>query len=113
MDEYETIRLIDYLGLTQEQCAEQMEVARATVQAVYSSARTKLSRFLVEGTRLKIDGGHYELHDSSLECAQGHQRIRKGEIIMFDSIGEKIKLNAEITNIFGIDMHDYINENKN
>ena len=34
VDEYETIRLIDYLGLTQEQCAEQMEVARATVQAV-------------------------------------------------------------------------------
>ena len=82
VDEYETIRLIDYLGLTQEQCAEQMEVARATVQAVYSSARTKLSRFLVEGTRLKIDGGHYELHDSTLECTQDSRSIRKGEMKM-------------------------------
>ena len=31
LEEYETIRLIDYIGLTQEQCAEQMHVARTTV----------------------------------------------------------------------------------
>ena len=28
LDEYETIRLIDLLGLTQEECALQMDVAR-------------------------------------------------------------------------------------
>ena len=26
IEEYETVRLIDYIGLTQEQCAEQMHV---------------------------------------------------------------------------------------
>ena len=32
LDEYETIRLIDFEGLSQDQCAQQMQVARSTVQ---------------------------------------------------------------------------------
>ena len=34
IEEYETIRLMDYLGMTQAECAKQMNVSRATVQAV-------------------------------------------------------------------------------
>lgn len=49
VDEYETIRLIDLLGLTQEECAGQMGVARTTVQALYEAARAKLADMLVNG----------------------------------------------------------------
>ena len=43
VDEYESIRLIDLEGLTQEEAALQMEVGRSTVQSIYNSARRKLA----------------------------------------------------------------------
>ena len=49
IDEYETIRLLDYMGMTQQEAAEQMGTGRTTIQALYTQARRKLSRFLVEG----------------------------------------------------------------
>ena len=70
LEEYETIRLIDWLDCTQEQCADQMGVARTTVQAVYNSARKKLAQVLVDGKRLCISGGAYELCPHSAGCCK-------------------------------------------
>ena len=70
IDEYETLRLVDYLKLTHEQCAAQMDVSRTTVTEIYESARYKLAAFLVTGQRLTISGGHYRLCDGHASC--GH-----------------------------------------
>lgn len=61
VDEYETIRLIDYEGYSQEECAGQMHVGRTTVQSIYARARQKLSRLLVDGNPLVIGGGDYKI----------------------------------------------------
>ena len=61
VDEYEAVRLMDLVGLTQEEAAGRMGVARATVQAIYGSARRKLALFLAGGRELRIAGGQYEL----------------------------------------------------
>lgn len=68
LEEYESVRLIDLLGCTQEDCARQMEVARTTVQAVYDSARKKLAEALVRGRALAIRGGSYVLCPQAGQC---------------------------------------------
>ena len=61
IDEYETIRLIDLELLTQEECAVRMNVARTTVQAIYSSARKKIAKCLINNSCLKVHGGDYKV----------------------------------------------------
>ncbi len=79
VDEYETIRLIDLEGYTQEECARQMDVARTTVQGIYSEARKKVAQLLVKGTVLKIEGGDYKLCDGfAKSCGGVCRRHRHG-----------------------------------
>ena len=82
VDEYETIRLIDLIGFTQEECATQMNVARTTVQGIYVEARKKLAESLVNGKVLLIEGGEYQLCDgmgNGNNCGRGCHRHGHGK----------------------------------
>ena len=75
VDEYETIRLIDLDGFTQEECANQMNISRTTVQGIYGQARKKLAESLVNGKVLWIEGGEYQLCDGRGNgCGRGSCR---------------------------------------
>lgn len=77
IDEYETVRLMDLEGMTQEECAEKMNVARTTIQRIYNDARNKLAKSLVNGDILKIEGGDYKLCDEyepSCGCSRCHKQ---------------------------------------
>lgn len=61
VEAFEVIRMMDLVGLTQDQAAEMMGVARSTVQRIYDEARKSLAESLVNGKVLKIQGGCYKL----------------------------------------------------
>lgn len=63
VDEYESVRLIDYEGYTQEECSKYMNIARTTAQAIYNRAKKKIATSLVEGKVIRIQGGNYRLCD--------------------------------------------------
>lgn len=101
VDEFETLRLIDLAGLTQEACANQMNVARTTVTAIYDSARRKAAEALVLGKRLLIVGGACEytpviIHGDIMEKGSNAMRIavtyENGEIFQHFGHTEQFKL---------------------
>ena len=93
LDEYETVRLIDQEGMTQEQCALQMGVARTTVTAIYDSARKKLAQMIVEGKPLVIAGGCYEIADE-------HRINLPEELVERENVEMRIAVTYENGEIF-------------
>jgi predicted DNA-binding protein (UPF0251 family)/predicted Fe-Mo cluster-binding NifX family protein len=102
-DEFETIRLLDSEGLTQEQCAKHMGVARTTVTSVYESARSKIAQMLVEGKCLLISGGNVSFNISqqdNFKCSRikGEKEMRlavtyeNGEIFQHFGHTEQFKV---------------------
>ena len=86
IDEYEVIRLIDYMGLTQSECARQMQLARTTITSIYDSARRKISSLLIANKTLELQADNAEIAvcPNSTHCC-GHcgksrcSRCRHGE----------------------------------
>ena len=79
VDEYECIRLIDKLHLSQEECACRMQVSRSTVQLIYDAARYKLATAITEGRRIRIAGGDFRLCDGGeRRCAPCRRKCEGG-----------------------------------
>ena len=58
-EEYESIRLSDYDGLTQEQASQKMGVSRPTFTRIYEKARRNIAKAFVEGKAIFIEGGNF------------------------------------------------------
>lgn len=69
VEELEAMRLKDIEGLTQEECAERMEISRQTFQNIIDSARKKVATALTQGTAIHINGGNYTLGLCKFKCS--------------------------------------------
>jgi len=72
MDQFEAIRLSDYMGLSQKEAASSMHISQQTFSRILKLARKNISIGLVRGQAIKIQGGHYVI--SSKEA---HPRLPK------------------------------------
>lgn len=73
VDELESIRLIDFEGLEQNEAALRMEVSRGTFQRILYEARKKVAEALVQGKSIIIEGGNYTI--SKVAC-NTHKRCK-------------------------------------
>ncbi|MBN2747124.1 MAG: DUF134 domain-containing protein [Bacteroidales bacterium] len=69
LDEYESLRLCDYEGLTHVEASEVLQISRPTFTRIYSSARKKMAQALVDGFSLLIRGGKVDFDDMWLRCS--------------------------------------------
>lgn len=72
VEELESIRLKDLLGLTQEEAARRMGVSQPTFHRILQAARRKIASALVEGKALRIEGGDFVLVSSE---EQGRDQV--------------------------------------
>lgn len=81
VDEYEVIRLVDFLKKTHDECARQMDISRTTVTEIYDCARQKIADVIVNGRALVISGGCFRICEGNVyACAKcKYQAIQKNQ----------------------------------
>lgn len=73
LDEFEAIRLADYIEMDHAEAAIEMGISRSTFTRLIEQARKKMAGFLVEGRLLHIGGGNIHFHGNVIRCrACGH-----------------------------------------
>jgi hypothetical protein len=61
VEEYEAFRLVDFLGLTQHEAAAEMGISQKALWNDLKSARYKISRAIIYGMAIRIEGGSYAI----------------------------------------------------
>lgn len=63
-DGYEALRLADLEGLDQSEAARRMGISRQTFGRILAQARRTVTRAIVEGLALRVEGGNVRLAES-------------------------------------------------
>lgn len=71
-EEYEAMRLCDYMNMNQVDASAQMEISRPTLTRIYMESRQKVAKAFVEGRPIVIEGGKVEMKDGWYSCSCCH-----------------------------------------
>lgn len=61
MDEFEAVRLSDFIGLSQKEAAKSMHISQPTFSRILKRARRAIADALVKGKIIRIQGGIYTI----------------------------------------------------
>lgn len=74
-EEYESIRLVNYEMLPQDDAAKQMNISRPTLTRIYNRALKLIAKSFVEGKAIEIEGGNYQLEKDWYRCNKCYKLI--------------------------------------
>lgn len=75
LEEYESIRLVNYERLPQKEAAVLMNVSRPTLTRIYNKALKNISKAFIEGKAIVIEGGNYEFDKDWYRCKNCHNLV--------------------------------------
>ena len=58
-EEMEAIRLVDYIGLEQEEAAGRMDISRKSMATDLKNGRRKIADAILHGKAIRIEGGDF------------------------------------------------------
>lgn len=76
VDEFETVRLKDFLGMEQKKACAKMDISQPTFHRLLLDARKKISEALVEGKAIRIEGGNFNLVKETIKESSHEKRCR-------------------------------------
>jgi uncharacterized protein len=74
-EEFDSIRLINYEGYSQDDAALHMNVSRPTFTRIYNRALKGIARSFVEGRFIEIEGGQYMFEKDWYRCKKCYKLI--------------------------------------
>lgn len=75
LEGYESVRMVNYEMLSQEEAAEKMHVSRPTFTRIYNEALKIIAQAFVEGKAIIIEGGDYEFEADWYRCRKCYKLI--------------------------------------
>lgn len=84
VEELESLRLIDLNELDQEKSAEAMDISRGTIQRILNSARKKVSDALINGKKIIIEGGNYNITECKYFCKRCGKKYKSEKNIRLE-----------------------------
>jgi uncharacterized protein len=93
-EEYEAVRLLDYMGMTQFEAAHEMAVSRPTLTRIYEKARRTIAEAFVDGKAIFIEGGDYHTNEFWYRCEVCYKLLISDKEILSCSFckSDKIRL---------------------
>lgn len=61
IDEWEAVRLTDFLEIEQIEASKKMGISQPTFHRLLKSARKKLTEAIIKGKAIRVEGGNFEI----------------------------------------------------